>query len=296
MLVLPVTSAMSLPPTLPSTDLDNAAEMFPPFEAAGCEDLSSGSLRRSASADGASTSSSMMSCMSEVSTRLQSRRSGSLGRTFGGSSLGILARSLGADLQRAAARAGPEDPELTAPIRARPPKGQPRTGCWRQRAYVDEEELVNLRIELQQCKRQLSHQSELRQVLQATLDSEREKSAGLVKDNEELQRAAEETLQGQRQVSDAETTELESQVDALLCLKRQLYQRIQALEQERAALLTQRQEAVSERCCIACLDHLANTVLLRCRHLCVCDECAPRVTECPICRQKVRDRLTVFMP
>ena len=26
-----------------------------------------------------------------------------------------------------------------APIRARPPKGQPRTGCWRQRAYVDEE-------------------------------------------------------------------------------------------------------------------------------------------------------------
>ncbi|CAE7627007.1 rngB [Symbiodinium sp. CCMP2592] len=305
MLVLPVTSAMSLPPALPATDLDNAAEMCPPFEAAGCElDLSSaGSLRRSASADGASTSSSMMSCMSEVSTRLHSRRSGSLGRTFGGSSLGILARSLGADLQRAAARdscvrtsAGPEDPELIAPIRARPPKGQPRTGCWRQRAYVDEEELVNLRIELQQCKRQLSHQSELRRVLQATLDSEREKSAGLVKDNEALQRAAEETLQGQRQVSDAETTELESQVDALLCLKRQLYQRIQALEQERAALLTQRQEAVSERCCIACLDHLANTVLLRCRHLCVCDECAPRVTECPICRQKVRDRLTVFMP
>ena len=26
-----------------------------------------------------------------------------------------------------------------APIRARPPKGQPRTGCWRQRAYMDEE-------------------------------------------------------------------------------------------------------------------------------------------------------------
>ena len=30
MLVLPVTSAMSLPPALPATDLDNAAEMCPP--------------------------------------------------------------------------------------------------------------------------------------------------------------------------------------------------------------------------------------------------------------------------
>ncbi|CAE7540925.1 rngB [Symbiodinium natans] len=65
---------------------------------------------------------------------------------------------------------------------------------------------------------------------------------------------------------------------------------------ERADLLSQREEAVSDRSCIACLDRLANTVLLRCRHLCVCDGCARKLTHCPVCRQTVRDRLTVYMP
>ncbi|CAJ1367230.1 unnamed protein product [Effrenium voratum] len=163
----------------------------------------------------------------------------------------------------------------------------------------DDEDFDRIRSELRQQEKELEHQLELRRVLQASLNSERERSAELAKTNAlnaELLRACEEKLQGQRRVSDADTQELADQVDALLLLKRQLYQRIQSLEQERTSLLSQREEAVSDRSCVACLDRLANTVLLRCRHLCCCEGCAKRVTQCPVCRQNVRDRITVFMP
>eukprot|EP00438_Fugacium_kawagutii_P005295 Skav213860 [mRNA] locus=scaffold2366:299824:302596:- [translate_table: standard] len=100
----------------------------------------------------------------------------------------------------------------------------------------------------------------------------------------------------QRRLSDVETQELGDQVEALLLVKRQLFQRIQDLEKERSVLLSQQVEAASDRSCVACLDRLANTVLLRCRHLCCCESCAKRVTHCPVCRQSVRDRIVVFMP
>ncbi|CAJ1404110.1 unnamed protein product [Effrenium voratum] len=186
------------------------------------------------------------------------------------------------------------------PLKARPPPGSGGgTGRWRVRAYEGPEDFDRIRSELRQQEKELEHQLELRRVLQASLNSERERSAELAKTNAlnaELLRACEEKLQGQRRVSDADTQELADQVDALLLLKRQLYQRIQSLEQERTSLLSQREEAVSDRSCVACLDRLANTVLLRCRHLCCCEGCAKRVTQCPVCRQNVRDRITVFMP
>jgi len=43
--------------------------------------------------------------------------------------------------------------------------------------------------------------------------------------------------------------------------------------------------------CVICLTELRDTVVLPCRHLCVCSECAVRVREttdqCPVCRQPV---------
>eukprot|EP00913_Durusdinium_trenchii_P002322 g2144.t1 len=132
-------------------------------------------------------------------------------------------------------------------------------GCSAPRA----EDFQRLRSEIDQLQKELEHQFGLRRVLQANLDSERNRSADLTKTNAELLRASEERLQGQRRLSDVETSELAEQVDALLLLKRQLYQRIQSLEQERSSLLSQREEAVSDRSCVACLDRLANTVLLR---------------------------------
>ncbi|CAN0535843.1 unnamed protein product, partial [Ectocarpus sp. 12 AP-2014] len=36
--------------------------------------------------------------------------------------------------------------------------------------------------------------------------------------------------------------------------------------------------------CVICLTDPKNTLLLPCRHLCVCTECFRHVDKCPVCR------------
>jgi hypothetical protein len=48
--------------------------------------------------------------------------------------------------------------------------------------------------------------------------------------------------------------------------------------------------------CSICLEVLANTVLLPCLHLCVCNQCCG-VGECPICRGPITERVnTIQVP
>jgi E3 ubiquitin-protein ligase BOI-like protein len=52
-----------------------------------------------------------------------------------------------------------------------------------------------------------------------------------------------------------------------------------------------------DRPCRACRLRPASTVLLPCRHLCVCDACEPRVSAsaaCPVCRCPVTGTVQVF--
>ncbi|GMI40017.1 hypothetical protein TrCOL_g2027 [Triparma columacea] len=47
--------------------------------------------------------------------------------------------------------------------------------------------------------------------------------------------------------------------------------------------------------CVICLDNKRNTVLLPCKHLCVCKACAgPTLKECPMCRQEIHDSMRVY--
>ena len=39
--------------------------------------------------------------------------------------------------------------------------------------------------------------------------------------------------------------------------------------------------------CSVCLTNDVDTVLMGCKHLCLCHECADRITDCPLCRQPV---------
>lgn len=158
-----------------------------------------------------------------------------------------------------------------------------------------EKEVVDLRGRANQLLRELELQVERSKVLQGTLASERSRNESLCRQNMELMQASEERLRGHQRVSNAETTELSSQVDVLLLVKRQLYQRIQEVEAERGILLCEREAALGERACVACLDRLANTVFLQCRHLVCCEACAGRMKDCPVCRRAVTDRMTVFV-
>merc|ERR1712224_46752 len=47
--------------------------------------------------------------------------------------------------------------------------------------------------------------------------------------------------------------------------------------------------------CVACLVEDKDTILMPCRHLCMCSACAGRVHCCPICRASVADRQRSFI-
>eukprot|EP01028_Stygiella_incarcerata_P006690 TRINITY_DN2722_c0_g1_i1.p1 TRINITY_DN2722_c0_g1~~TRINITY_DN2722_c0_g1_i1.p1 ORF type:complete len:686 (+),score=199.61 TRINITY_DN2722_c0_g1_i1:153-2210(+) len=48
-------------------------------------------------------------------------------------------------------------------------------------------------------------------------------------------------------------------------------------------------------CCI-CVEHHRECVFLPCRHLCACEECAKMLQECPVCRQHIEDKITIYRP
>jgi len=52
----------------------------------------------------------------------------------------------------------------------------------------------------------------------------------------------------------------------------------------------------NENKCVICLSKAPNTLLLNCRHLCVCNVCSENVDTCPICRSVVAERVVVILP
>jgi hypothetical protein len=47
--------------------------------------------------------------------------------------------------------------------------------------------------------------------------------------------------------------------------------------------------------CTVCYDSAANIALVPCGHTVLCNRCASRVSECPVCRAKVQSRLRIFL-
>ena len=56
-------------------------------------------------------------------------------------------------------------------------------------------------------------------------------------------------------------------------------------------------QAEEESLCIICEEATKRVVLLPCKHLCLCSACSKleQVTDCPMCRTKISDRMEVFM-
>jgi hypothetical protein len=46
--------------------------------------------------------------------------------------------------------------------------------------------------------------------------------------------------------------------------------------------------------CKICLDSEANMLMLPCRHLCACSDCAAALTACPICRTAIAERMRIY--
>jgi len=55
--------------------------------------------------------------------------------------------------------------------------------------------------------------------------------------------------------------------------------------------------AEEENLCVICDDAKKRVLLLPCRHLCLCSACSKleKLTDCPMCRAKISDKMEVFM-
>jgi len=47
--------------------------------------------------------------------------------------------------------------------------------------------------------------------------------------------------------------------------------------------------------CRICFDSEQNILLVPCSHVCVCDQCVQRLTNCPVCRKKIESSTKVFL-
>eukprot|EP00439_Symbiodinium_sp_Y106_P039622 s2528_g4.t2 len=70
------------------------------------------------------------------------------------------------------------------------------------------------------------------------------------------------------------------------------------LEESERHRLNREAEPVPQASCVICLDNLANLVTLPCKHLAMCTFCGFQedLTECPICRTRIGEKMQIFTP
>ena len=47
--------------------------------------------------------------------------------------------------------------------------------------------------------------------------------------------------------------------------------------------------------CVICMAQRRSVLLLPCKHLCVCSTCSASVTACPLCRETISSKTSVFL-
>lgn len=52
-------------------------------------------------------------------------------------------------------------------------------------------------------------------------------------------------------------------------------------------------ELISE--CVICLDAKRCIVFSPCGHLCLCEECARPMKQCPMCQQECKDKMKIYI-
>ena len=57
-----------------------------------------------------------------------------------------------------------------------------------------------------------------------------------------------------------------------------------------------KQDVMERQACVVCQDAIKDTLLLPCKHLCMCFACAShsQMKRCPICRKVIQDKMKVF--
>ncbi|XP_058003020.1 kinesin-like protein KIN-7D, mitochondrial isoform X1 [Hevea brasiliensis] len=97
------------------------------------------------------------------------------------------------------------------------------------------------------------------------------------------------TVQKERQVSDASRLPDESPEEPLVV---RLKARMQEMKDKELKCLGNGD--ANSHMCKVCFESATAAILLPCRHFCLCKSCSLACSECPICRTKIADRLLAF--
>ena len=62
---------------------------------------------------------------------------------------------------------------------------------------------------------------------------------------------------------------------------------------DQVSAVTRGEESTS-RVCACCLHSPASVVFLPCKHLCMCPDCACNVSQCPMCRVPIREKMVIY--
>mmetsp|Transcript_8829 Transcript_8829/g.7890 ORF Transcript_8829/g.7890 Transcript_8829/m.7890 type:complete len:346 (-) Transcript_8829:20-1057(-) len=76
----------------------------------------------------------------------------------------------------------------------------------------------------------------------------------------------------------------------------QLKSSIEIIGRRREYLLRNVQSPNEQRLCVICIEREKTVLLLPCRHLCLCEVCSTydSLTNCPVCRRKINDKINAF--
>jgi hypothetical protein len=67
------------------------------------------------------------------------------------------------------------------------------------------------------------------------------------------------------------------------------------IDDEERELLLENRRLMEARTCKVCMDRDVDTVFLPCGHLVACQECSPKLKNCPICRTFIRGTVKTFL-
>lgn len=117
----------------------------------------------------------------------------------------------------------------------------------------------------------------------------------LKEENEELRRINARQVETLQHQAANEQKTLGEQVTALQQIKSELYSRLQTAETDLDYAIEARDKNSREANCSLCMENPADVVFFHCRHMCSCKECATKLRDCPICRQKIDHRVAVYL-
>jgi len=66
-------------------------------------------------------------------------------------------------------------------------------------------------------------------------------------------------------------------------------------DDEKQMLMEENRRLHDAKTCKVCMDRDVNTVFLPCGHLVSCDQCAPKLRNCPVCRTYIRGTVKTFL-